>query len=125
MRILIASVFMVVSGFSAQAEEKLMPWEVMKPWQAKALEHIKSLKAAKNKPTVMDAYWRDTRSNQLFVEREFDGSRQDEFAMFLCKSVKMVAPTNDELKSVYIYEPEQFGLKDEASGENMGTAVCR
>ena len=91
----------------------------LKPWQNKALEAVRS------EATVIDAYWRSTEANILYVSRKSDGTRQDGFAQYLCTLFGGTGAPQGELKTVQIYDPANYALAKTASGRNMGLAACR
>lgn len=85
-------------------------------WQKKALNLVKE------EPKVLDAKWRDTQTNVLWVAMEPDGTPRDGFAQMLCMTfIKAGAPEGD-LKTIWIYDRRGFA---DGGQKAMGMAACR
>ena len=105
MKLLIAAILFVATPFAAHAGAD---------WQKKALSAVKAEK------TVLDAKWRMSSQNVLWVAMATDGSRRDGFAEYLCEVIRESAP-DEALKTVWIYDPASY----KAGGAAMGTAACK
>ena len=87
--------------------------------------HNTALATVKEEKSVLDAYWRNPQNNILHVARQFDGSRHDGFAQYLCLTINKGDAPADTLKTIWIYDPINYERAKTTSGEAMGMAVCR
>ncbi|WP_426230643.1 hypothetical protein [Pararhizobium sp. DWP3-4] len=103
----VAAVFLVLSVAVCHPAELAV-------WQSKALQHVKHYDG------VIDARWRSTAKNALWVSMGANKYRAESFSRFVCELLEEAGAPPGTITSVSVFDPPSYGN----SGWPMGTAVC-